>query len=346
MYMPEPVKLPTAIQDLLEKYLAGACSPEEVRQVRKHMADPALEQALDVFMQAKWAELPEGASDDLQVLSKERYSRIQRRIGVRKAIPFSWYYAAAASVLCVMLAGAAYIFRADVLDIIDPIETITYSTAPGQQLSVRLPDGSRVWMNTASSLSFPEKFRGDTRHIYLSGEAFFEVAHDEKKPFFVHAGSFYTRVLGTSFNIKAYPKTDEPIYVTVATGKVAVGVVDSLEHHRELTRLTPNHRVLYDRMAHTVIGDSIAVGQVSAWREGRLVFRQAGLQEMVSTLERWYGVSIAVQPPTTSTTCSFTADYYAGISLRDVLEALQITGKIAYTLEGNKVVIHTQGSCR
>lgn len=345
MYMPEPVKLPTAIQDLLDKYLAGACSPEEVRQVRKHMADPALEQALDAFMQAKWAELPEGVSGDLTMLSKERYNRIQRRIGVRKAIPLSWYYAAA-SVLFMMLAGAAYIFRHDVLDIIDPIKTITYSTAPGQQLSVRLPDGSRVWMNTASRLSFPEKFRGNTRHIYMSGEAFFEVAHDEKKPFFVHAANFYTRVLGTSFNVKAYPQTDEPIYVTVATGTVAVGVVDSLEHSRELTRLTPNHRVLYNRMTHTVYGDSIAAGQVSAWREGRLVFRQAGLQEMVSTLERWYGVSITVQAPTMGTTCSFTADYYAGISLRDVLEALQITGKITYTLEGNQVVIQTQGSCR
>lgn len=345
MYMQEPVKLPTAIQDLLEKYLAGACSPEEVRQARKHMADPALEEALDTFMQAKWAELPEGISDDLSVLSKERYSRIQRRIGVRKAIPFSWYYAAA-SVVLMLLAGAAYVFRHDVLDIIDPIETMTYTTAPGQQLSVRLPDGSRVWMNTASRLSFPEKFRGDARNIYLSGEAFFEVTHDERKPFFVHVDNFYTRVLGTSFNVKAYPHADEPIYVTVATGKVAVGISDSLEHDRELTRLTSNHRVWYDRVDHTVCGDSIAVGQVSAWREGRLVFRQATLIEMVLTLERWYGVSITVQPPTTSSTCSFTADYYAGISLRDVLEALQITGKIAYTLDGSKVVIHTQSSCR
>jgi ferric-dicitrate binding protein FerR (iron transport regulator) len=135
------------------------------------------------------------------------------------------------------------------------------------------------------------------------------------------------------------------IWVTVATGKVAVGEEDSVRGKQELAKLAPNDRGRYDRIAKIFYHDTIAAGQITAWREGKLIFRQASLKEMVTTLERWYGVTIDVETGDTLA-CSFTADYYAGIGLRDILEALRITGKIDYEIVEKKVVIRTRDGCK
>lgn len=296
-------------------------------------------------MKEKWHQLPGNPISDFPEQTRKRYAAVRKRISTRRVLPVAWYYAAA-SVVALLSFGAAYLYRAELLELVDPVEMISYETGPGQQLSVRLPDGSKVWLNAASTLSFPDKFRGQTRDLQLNGEAFFEVQHDRHKPFFVHTPGFYTRVLGTTFNIKAYPGDERnAICVTVATGKVAIGEEDSLRGRQELARLVPNHRGRYDRLAKTFYQDTIAAGQVTAWREGKLVFRQASLHEMVTTLERWYGISMVVHTQGTAA-CSFTADYYAGIGLRDILEALRITGKIDYEIGNGKAVIRTRDGCQ
>jgi len=308
------------------------------------MADPAYAQEVEQFMKGKWDQLPGGEINASPEQTRARYARIRKQIQVKRIVPAAWYYAAA-SVIALLSLGAAYLYRMELLDLVDPVEMITYETGPGQQLSVRLPDGSKVWLNASTTLSVPDEFRGQTRDLHLNGEAFFDVQHDERKPFYVHTPGFYTRVLGTSFDVKAYPGDEQNIiYVTVATGKVAVGEEDSLLGKQELAKLMPNDRGRYDRTAKAFYRDTIAAEQITAWREGRLVFRQASLEEMVSTLERWYNITIDVQARG-ALECSFTADYYAGIGLRDILEALRITGKIDYEIGDNKVVIRTRDGC-
>ena len=333
------------IADLLDKYFSGQCSDEERDRVRAWMNDPAYEQEVDQFMKGKWDLLPDGEINAFPEQTRERYAAVRKQIGVKRLVPAPWYYAAA-SVLALLSFGAAYLYRIELLDIIDPVEMITYETGPGQQLSVRLPDGSKVWLNASTTLVAPDEFRRPTRDLHLSGEAFFEVQHDARKPFYVHTPGFYTRVLGTSFNVKAYPSDEQDlVWVTVATGKVAVGEEDSLSGQQELAKLAPNDRGRYDRTTKVFIHDTIASAQITAWREGKLIFRQATLREMVNTLERWYGINIDVETRSTLE-CSFTADYYAGIGLRDILEALRITGKIDYEIDDKKVVIRTRDGCR
>lgn len=309
------------------------------------MADPANEQEVEQFMKGNWDKLPDGGVNAFPEQTRGRYAAIRQQIGVKRAVPAAWYYAAA-SFVALLSFGAIYLYRMEFLDLIDPVKMITYETGPGQQLSVRLPDGSKVWLNASTTLNVPDEFRGPTRDLHLNGEAFFEVQHDERKPFYVHTPGFYTRVLGTSFDIKAYPDDGQSmIWVTVATGKVAVGEEDSVRGKQELAKLAPNDRGRYDRITKIFYHDTIAAGQITAWREGKLIFRQASLKEMVTTLERWYGVTIDVETRDTLA-CSFTADYYAGIGLRDILEALRITGKIDYEIVEKKVVIRTRDGCK
>jgi transmembrane sensor len=131
--------------------------------------------------------------------------------------------------------------RLQILDVVSPIAQKQFSTVNGQVASLTLADGTRVWLNGGSKLSYPEAFRGDKREITLTGEAFLEVTHDAKKSFIVHTGNIRTQVLGTSFNVKAYPE-DSFVKVDVVTGKV--GVVAALA---PTVFLTPAEEVTVDK---------------------------------------------------------------------------------------------------
>lgn len=249
----------------------------------------------------------------------------------------------AASVLLLIMIG--YTYRTELHNAIDPVEMITYSTHTGQQRLIYLPDHTAVWLNAASTLQVPEEFRGDTRHISLKGEAFFNVQHDASKPFYVHTGKAFTRVVGTSFNVKAY-SADEPIDVTLLTGKVAVGFTDSLDRQHELVQLTPNQHVRMSARTYELKKDSVLAETAMAWTKQQLVFRQATLKEMALTLERWYSVSIKIDASAGNPPCTFSAEYVQGTSLDDILKSLALTDNLTFTRNHNAIIIHPRNNCQ
>ncbi len=168
---------------------------------------------------------------------------------------------------------------------------------------------------------------------------------DPHKPFIVRAGQFYTKVLGTAFNVKAYAGADEDICVTVEEGKVAIGMEGESHKLSEFGRLTRNHRATFDRQSNILFRDSIDSWQTMAWREGRLIFREASLEEIASTLERWFGVDIEVQPSAAGR-CSLSATYYKGVKLRDILEAMRMMGGIEYEVTESAVKIRAKNNCK
>lgn len=174
-----------------------------------------------------------------------------------------------------------------------PAENIAVTTGTGDIRQVQLPDGSRIWLNSHSRLDYPADFgKAGTREVFLDGEAFFEVARDQSKPFIVRSGKLSTRVLGTSFNVSAYP--DDPgASVTVATGQVGVLKNDS-EDNSSLLLLSANQQAVLHSpeqpLRHIVNG--IDAQSYAAWREGRLVFRNSTLHDAVHILKRKYGISL------------------------------------------------------
>lgn len=336
---------PVNPEELLEKYFSGRCTPDEAAAARQYMADPANDGPLDRFMETKWDQvLKQDGSYPMMIPAEDRYKKIKGRLFKERKLP-ALLFKAAASILLVLAGGSLYLNRVALLDIFFPVKTLTVSTKPGEQLELTLPDGSKVWLNTASTISYPEVFRGATRNIKLTGEAFFQVKPDPRKPFFVHSRQFYARVLGTSFNVKAYPDPDEDVYVTVTEGKVAVGIENENMARKEFTRLTRNHRVMFDPVANILFQDSVATGQGIAWRDGKLSFHQASLKEMATALERWFAVKIDVTEAE-AMQCSFSATYYKGVKLRDILEAMQIMGKIAYEFTDDGIKIRTKNNCK
>ncbi len=212
---------------------------------------------------------------------------------------------------------------------VNPIDTIEKKAAFGEKLNIQLPDGSKVWLNSGSFLSYPEKFDDTSRKITLSGEAFFEVEPDRSRPFQVHSEGVVTTALGTSFNVNT--KDAGSIKVSLLTGKVQVGKEAALSD----IVLNPGEEYHLDRKEGGQTIQRFDPGKTLAWKEGRLIFEQASLPEVVRALEEWYGVELTlVNPPGIQWKFSGT---YQNQMLETVLNSMSFIENFDYTINGKKV---------
>ncbi len=206
---------------------------------------------------------------------------------------YRWYKVAAVFAFLVAT-GAAIYYSTD-----SQVEMVTYNTIPGQKSTIPLPDGTSIRLNAGSTIVFPEKFSGSAREISLTGEAFFEVARDEKRPFIIKSGDLVTTVLGTSFNIKAF--ANDEIEVTVATGKVQVetsqgSVVknDRGTSPRDVNSqiLTPGQQATFNPTTKEITTQQVAIDQYTLWKDGVLVLDGQDFEQVGKTLQRWFGATI------------------------------------------------------
>lgn len=152
-----------------------------------------------------------------------------------------------------------------------------------------LPDSTQVWLNAVSTLEYPDKFVPGKREVYLTGEAYFDVKHANKQPFLIHTGKVTTLVLGTAFNIKAYPGR-ENIIVSVSRGKVRVNYEES-----EVATLIPGQQVKVSNNNKAAVQKNIAVTETAPWQQGKLVYDDETINDIIADLERIYDVTIRLQ---------------------------------------------------
>ena len=166
---------------------------------------------------------------------------------------------------------------------------IRYNTVKiprGGEYRLTLSDGTKVWLNAETILKYPVTFSKKAREIFMEGEAFFEVAKNADCPFIVHTSALKVNVLGTSFNIRAYP--DEKVSTTtLVSGRVSL--IES-DNHKEYN-LTPNDQAIVSDQ-ETVI-QKVNVNQFTAWKNGRILFEENTLEEIFNDLSRWYNIEIS-----------------------------------------------------
>lgn len=172
------------------------------------------------------------------------------------------------------------------------VKTVKKENVAGQKLKVFLPDGSQVWLNSESKISYPEKFEDEKRVVQLEGEAFFDVVKNPNRPFIVRTGNVSTTVLGTSFNVQAF-RNESITHVALQSGKVKVEVND--QSGKEEIFLEPGEGISYDKSSHKTLKAQFDEEAMLSWKDGILVFKGADLDEIVGTLNRWYGVNIIVE---------------------------------------------------
>lgn len=234
----------------------------------------------------------------------------------------------------------------------------TVTTRKGSKSSIQLPDGTTVWLNGDSKLTYDENFRGNFRKVHLEGEAFFDVARDEHKPFIIHTKTIDIRVLGTVFNVKAY-EAESNTETSLIKGLVEVTLHNSPE---KKIILKPNEKLTINNESFEYNTDTngekkkadtddrnIVVGRIhyqkkdsmaleALWVRNKLVFDSETLQEVMRKIERWYDVKTIINIDERAKSTPYSA-IFDNENLEQVMEALKITGGFTYSINKDLIVI-------
>ena len=200
----------------------------------------------------------------------------------------------------------------------------------GGECMIKLDDGTKVWVNAETKLKYPVAFVGDRREVVLEGEAFFDVAKNEK-PFIVKTSFGDVRVLGTAFGISAYASESES-YTTLVRGKVSVE-----REGGEPVVILPGEQVVTSKDGK-MIKQQVDVEEFVGWKDGIYVFKEKSLGEIMKTLERWYNISVDFQEKSL-VDLPFTGNLKRYDDINVFFDALTRTGDMKYRVEGNQVIL-------
>ncbi len=211
------------------------------------------------------------------------------------------------------------------------VSQLRVATEFGQRKTIQLPDGTIVKLNIGSSIEYPEKFEEDLRKVRLSGEAYFDVAKTKNQPFVIQSSELMTEVLGTSFNVSAYPENDT-IAVSVVSGLVKIS-----NEAGDVELLSPSDMGIFNKNSKT-INKRIYDPEVLSWYHGILIFKNEPLPKVFEKLERWYGVEFEFEEG-----ISLEGTYsgkYQNKSLELILEGISLTAHIKYSMNQKNVSIY------
>ncbi|RAJ37179.1 FecR family protein [Pedobacter cryoconitis] len=209
----------------------------------------------------------------------------------------------------------------------------TIETPVGGQYQINLPDGTKVWLNAASSLKYPAQFAAHQRKVELTGEGYFEVSKDKKRPFTVVTGKQEVQVLGTHFNVNAYPE-EKATKTTLLEGIVKVSNASSQEHG-DSKLLRPGEQSTLTQASFQV--EKVDIENAVAWKNGYFTFADEDLEVSMRKLSRWYNVEISYSGK--FDTISFGGAISRSKSLAEVLQILELTRKIKFKIEGRRIIL-------
>ncbi|MFD1628309.1 FecR family protein [Pseudopedobacter beijingensis] len=206
----------------------------------------------------------------------------------------------------------------------------TLSVPRGITYRVQLPDGTNVWLNAASSLTYPSEFLGKQRKVVLSGEAYFEVAKDKNKPFIVESNGNSVEVLGTHFNVLAY-KDDNLIKTTLLEGSV------KMFNQSSSVVLVPGKQAVVKKNESAIEVKAAKIEEVMAWKNGYFVFEDADIESIMKELARWYNIDVEYKGINVKQ--RFGGTFSKNKNLKDLLEYLETLGDVQFVQEGRRVIV-------
>jgi ferric-dicitrate binding protein FerR (iron transport regulator) len=306
------------IKNLLDLYFKGECTPDE-KQYLESMFDQ-----LSIH-----GEFDEKTIDTEAVMHRLK-GKIDRQIRKERFIKLPVMLRVAAAVVFLISSVTAFFYYKNTR--LSPVQYTITTVPKGQKMKLTLSDGSTVMLNAGSRIRYPEKFNRETRSVtLLDGEAFFDVKHNDEKPFVVETPGTQTQVLGTAFNIQAYQEFKE-VKVTVLRGKVAVK--ETGEHKPVL--LLPDEQVIVNTVTGYQSKKHINANESIGWLNGKFLFRNETLMNVALILQNSYNVKIEFKEESTKE-IRFTANFNSTDSLEKILFAIAKANGITYSIK-DKIV--------
>ena len=354
------------IENFILRYLAGETSEQETHDMQEWLQ--AKEENRSLFARQKKLWLCSGALagydaekiklDRKRVDLRIRNSELQRSLV--RANKWIRTLAYAASILLLIGATAVLSYILQPKTPAKQVELFAggeIETSYGSKSLVTLPDGSKVWVNAGSKITYPADFGETSRNVYLTGEAYFDVAEMDEIPFFVNTDVLQIKVYGTAFNVKAYPD-DDRVETTLDNGAISITRNDA---PNRIIRVEPNQKVTVMREIQEHSGASAPdlettssstqsetprlleileisdTDVITAWKDNRLVFEQEPLWSLAKQLERTYNVQIRFNDENIKS-IRYTAAIKE-IPIDQVLEAISLTSPIRYSIKGSEITL-------
>ncbi|WP_417887021.1 FecR family protein [Zunongwangia sp.] len=222
----------------------------------------------------------------------------------------------------------------------DKILFNTLTVPFGKRAELQLADGSKVWLNAGSKLIYPNKFRGNLREVFLEGEAIFDIEHKENQPFLVKTKDCRVEVLGTLFNVRAYPE-DKTVETTLARGKVRISHLKKrLFRSKKIQKdLIPGNKAIYLKGSDTIKVKPAEVANIMAWQKGYVNFKSKPLEEILDKLSRYYNIKF-YKSGKINKNVKYSGSFYLNDNILHVAKTLTtITDHYCYLDSENKTII-------
>lgn len=323
---------------LFHRYVHDNCTEPEKAEFLQYVNNPGHEAQLRRLMEPLWQESSDKPieTDQAALMVDRILKQDSPVISFKRNSYLPLARIAASLALIVLIAGGLYYFSG----VSKPFDRRNASEQlpPADPRFVELPDGSSVILNEGSSLDYPMSFDGVAREVWLAGEGYFDIAHDPRRPFIVHTGQLSTTVLGTAFNIRAYPDQSD-ITVTVTRGKVRVS-----DDRTILGIINPDQQITFDKTRAHVEKKAVDVHSVTSWMEKDIFFDDLSIGQALHQLEKRFTVSIELANEDIMS-CRFTATFVKGEDIEQILRILCDFNNATLHVKNNKSFVIEGGEC-
>lgn len=331
------------IDEWIVSFLSGELGRKETEELKVWMAQSEENRAYFMHCQELWFSASQ--DEEAQCYDAERAfrqfqarvssCRAKRIVGQKTWNRHLWIRYAAVVALLGLVAYFSY--RQGESKIKNVLTDIEVQAPLGAQTRMRLPDSTWVVLNAGSRVVYGQGFGVDSREVFLEGEGYFEVTPDVENPFYVRSKSLQVRVVGTKFNFRDYPE-DEQVVVSLLEGKLLLN--NRLRKQADCL-LMPDERIVLNKTdGMWKLESTRQVVTDVAWKNGVLSFDEILLPEVIKVLERCYDVQITLATDSLASYRFYGNFSRTEQSIKDILEALQATGKIHYTLNGKNAVLY------
>ena len=330
------------IDELIANYLTGSLDKSALDELKAWMAaSPANE---NYFIQQREIWFSAVSREAASIYNKDKaFDLFKDRIHNQKDIAkpsrqrfrssIMWRYAA---VIAVIIAVGSFSYWRGEVNVKNTFADISVEAPLGSKTKLYLPDGTLVWLNAGSRMTYSQGFGVDNRKVALEGEGYFEVKRNEKIPFYVKTKDMQLRVLGTKFNFRDYPEDCE-VVVSLLEGKV--GLSNLLRENEEAT-LAPDECAVLNKASGQMTVKTVTASNASEWTGGYLFFDEELLPDIAKELERTYNVKIHIANDSLRTFRFYGNFIRTEQSIQEVLEALASTEKLQYKIEERTITIY------
>lgn len=331
------------IDKIILAYLVGGLDDDSLKELEKWInRSPENEKYFTQQQEAYFSAISEKGSS---IYNKEKAFELFKSrvadathntdVGGRTHFRLSVFlrYAAAVAVLCVV---SYFSYWRGEEKVKDNFAEIVVEAPLGSRTKLFLPDGTLVWLNGGSRMSYSQGFGVEDRAVKMIGEGYFEVKRNEELPFSVQTKNLSVRVLGTKFNFRDYPEDNEVI-VSLLEGKVSL---NNLIRKEKDICLLPNERVVLDKKSGKMQLERAVATNATEWTEGYLFFDEELLPDIVKELERSYNIKIKIANETLNTFRFYGNFVRREQSINEVLDALATTGKVRYRMDGDEIILY------